>query len=206
MNLETLRQWVRGELDPATRRQVGRWILRASNPDLPEILYGLVREFEHEQADLTLVDRSPGRAFVVDLWRYLLDQGQATIEALRPAAMAGGPVLGWAASDTHLAFRNDDPNVVVDLALAGPPRLVALIGTTDLGDEHLLVKPTVLEPGNYAGVASWFPEPGEGRVTVWLVLAPATADASALSDLASAEHMSRNGDATIVAYRWSDPE
>lgn len=205
MNIDMLRQWVRGELDPVARRAVGRWMLRSPDPELPEVVYGLVRELEQEKADLALLSRSPDRSFVVALWRQLLDMGQATIEALRPPALAGGPVLGSAGTGTSLGFRKVDPEIVIDLVLHEAGRIAAVIGTTDLGDEHLLVEPTILESGTYPQIASWCPEQAEGRVTLWLVHAPAHADPSGLRDLASAVRLVRSGVATIVAARWSDP-
>ncbi len=205
MNIDMLRQWVRGELDPVARRAVGRWMLRSPDPDLPEVIHGLVREHEQEKADLALLSRSPDRSFVVALWRQLVDMGQATIEALQPPALAGGPVLGSAGTSTSLGFRAVAPDIVIDLVLHEAGRIVAVIGTTDLGDEHLLLEPTILETGTYPQVASWCPEQAEGRVTVWLVLAGAGVDPSGLRDLASADSLSRAGVATIVARRWFDP-
>jgi hypothetical protein len=80
---------------------------------------------------------------------------------------------------------------------------VAVLATTDLGDEHVLLAPTELAPGTWVDVARWAPEPGEGRVTVWVALVPAGAP-PALRTLADLEALVRAGTASVVAARWSD--
>jgi hypothetical protein len=205
VNIDMLRRWVRNELAPAERREVGRWMLRCPDPALPEVLYGLVREHEEELADLSLRERAPARSFVIDLWRRLLDGGHATIEALRPPAVAGGPVLGPAATANGIAFREVQGEVVVDLLIAEMDRRVAVLATSDLGDEHLLLEPAELAAGRYADVARWTPDPAEGRVTLWLVLAATAIDPDAMRSLTDVERLVARGAASVVAARWTDP-
>lgn len=49
MDYHTLRAWVRGELPPERRREVGRQLLRSTDPRLPGLLRGLIREHERER-------------------------------------------------------------------------------------------------------------------------------------------------------------
>jgi hypothetical protein len=49
MDCDTLRAWVRGTLPLERRREVGRYLLRCSDPALPGILRGLIQEHELEQ-------------------------------------------------------------------------------------------------------------------------------------------------------------
>jgi hypothetical protein len=49
MDIDQLRKWVRDELPAEERRAVGRELLRSSDPGLPGVLQGLIREHELEQ-------------------------------------------------------------------------------------------------------------------------------------------------------------
>ena len=205
MDIGQIRRWVRGTLPPDERRMVGRWMLRSSDTALPNIVQGLIREHQEELADAALRARAPERGFVLELWARLLDLGRATMEALRPPEMAGGAVLGGAAAGSGLVFRSVKGEVVIDALVAGDQKLASLLATTDLADEHLLFEPAILVPGTYAAVAAWTPEERDGRVTFWLVLAPATSDAALLRDLASVHAVVGRGEAEVVAARWTDP-
>lgn len=204
MNIDMLRKWVRDELDPLRRREVGRWMLRCSDPQVPEIMHGLVREYEEEIADIALRTRAPGRSFVADLWHRLLESGRAGIESLRPPALVGGAVLGSATAATGLAFREIGEEVIVDLLITQTASMIAVFATTDLGDEHLLLKPTPLIAGTYADVTRWTPESSEGRITIWLVLAPLDTDTERLQTLLSVKTLVELGTADVIAARWSN--
>ena len=206
MNIDLLRRWVRDELDPATRREVGRWMLRSQDPALPGILQGLVREHEADLADAVFAARWPDRGFLVDLWRRMLDAGRAGVEALGSPALAGGAVLGAGANETSLGFRAVDGEVVVDITLAGEQRLVAVLATTDRGDEHLLFGPRDLPSGTYMAVARWVPEVEDGRVTVWLATTPVGGDVDALRTVQAVEASLCSGTAELVAARWAETD
>lgn len=206
MNVDLLRGWVRDELDPATRREVGRWMLRAQDPELPGILQGFVREHEEELADAAFAARWPDRGFLVELWRRMLDAGRAGVEALGSPALAGGAVLGAGVTETGLCFRAVDDEVVVDITLAGEQRLVAVLATTDRGDEHVLFGPRELSSGTYMTVARWAPEAEDGRVTVWLATVPVGGDVGALRTVQAAATSARTGTAELVAARWSETD
>lgn len=205
MDIEQIRRWVRGTLPPDERRTVGRWMLRSSDAALPSIVQGLIREHQEELADAALRARAPERGFVLELWAWLLDSGRATMEALRPPEMAGGAVLGGAAAGSGLVFRSVKGEVVIDAMVAGEQKLVSVLATTDLADEHVLLVPTVLLPGTYAALAAWTPEERDGRVTFWLVLAAATSDPTLIRDLASVHTVVGRGEAELVAARWTEP-
>jgi hypothetical protein len=205
VNLDLLRRWVRDELDPTTRREVGRWMLRSPDPALPGIVHALTREHEEELADEAFRARLPGRRFVVDLWRRLLDGGRAGLEALRPPALAGGAVLGSGGSSTSLGFRAVDGDIVVDLVLGDTDQMVAVLATTDQGQEFPLYGPSPFTPGRHMDVARWTPEDHEGRVTFWLLTAEASTPPDALRDLRTAEEFFARGAVNIAAARWFDP-
>lgn len=206
MNVEMLRRWVRNELDRDARREVGRWMLRSTDPQLPSLLQGLIKEHEEEVADAALCSKWPGRAFVIDLWSRLVGEGRATFEALRPAELAGGAVLGTAASGSGLAFRRVGDEVVIDVTIAEDSRNVALLATTDLGEEHVLFGPSSLPAGTHVNVARWTPESEEGRVVVWLALVAVSAPLDELRTLASINTLAVRGDAEVLAARWSFEE
>lgn len=205
MDIEQLRQWVRGQLPPERRREVGRWMLRSGDPALPSVLQGLVREHEDELADAALRLRAPERGFVADLWRQLLDAGRATVQGLRAPELAGGAVLGTAQPTSGLVFRQLDGEVVIDVVIAGGSRTASVLATTDLGDEHVLLEPSTLEPGTYVDTARWTPEPSEGRVTLWLVLAPSGLEPAQTRPLYAVSEAMASEAVALIAARWTDP-
>lgn len=201
MSFEEVRKWVRNELDPADRRRVGRWLMRSTDPQLPELLQQLILEHQEELADKGLRTRLPHRAFLVDLWQRLAQLGDAV---LVPVAGTGIPVqahLGTASSGGGLSLRRVGEEVLLDLSLLDGPLLVSVLATTDQGEEHLLLRPTTLEAGRWAGVGAWEPEAHEGRVTFWLCRAPVGADPATLAEMAVA---SRTANVEIRAVRWGD--
>jgi hypothetical protein len=48
MDCDDIRAWVRGTLSPERCREVGRYLLRSTDPRIPAILQGLIREHERE--------------------------------------------------------------------------------------------------------------------------------------------------------------
>ena len=205
MDIESLRRWVRRELPPDERREVGRWMLRSTDPDLPGILQGLVREHEDELADAAVALRKPSWAVVLELWRTLQQTGQTIVEALRPPDLAGGAVLAPSAQGAALSFRRDSGEVVVDLVLQDRAR-VALFGTTDQPEEFLLMSPTVLEPGPHVDVTRWTPEDADGRVTLWLVMAEPQDPELRFDRLAEVVALHRAGTVEILAGRWLEAD
>ena len=49
MPLDRLRKWDRDELPPEERLEVGRWLLRSTDPTVSDILQGLIVEHEKER-------------------------------------------------------------------------------------------------------------------------------------------------------------
>ncbi|MCK6517371.1 hypothetical protein L6R46_20200 [Myxococcota bacterium] len=202
MNLELLRRWVRRELEPGERREVGRWMLRSTDPSLPGVLHGLVRELEEERLDAAITARSPTHAFLVGLWHSLINAGRASIATLQPPALAGGAVLGAAAAPTGFGFRDVGGEIAIDLMLSHHSGVCSVFATTDQAEEHLLLPPTDLQAGIYADVARWTPEDSEGRVTLWLVIATEETDRTSLLTLRSVEPLLAAGAVKVVAARW----
>lgn len=180
-------------------------MLRTGDPALPSVLQGLIREHEDELADAALRHRAPERGFVADLWRQLLDAGRATVHGLRAPELAGGAVLGTAQPTSGLVFRQLDGEVVIDVVIAGGARTASVLATTDLGDEHVLLEPSTLEPGTYVDAARWTPEPSEGRVTLWLVLAPSDLEPAQTRPLSAVSEAMASEAIELIAARWTDP-
>jgi hypothetical protein len=203
MNLDQLRRWVRDELAPTERREVGRWILRCGDPALPVVLQGLIREHEQEQADAALRARRPDRAFVTDLWRSMLDAGQGWIQALAPDVLPSGAVLGGDASAPPLSIHAAGTDVTVVVHV--PVTCVATVfATSDRGDEFILLDSTRLSAGTHPLWRAWTPEADEGRVTFWLLRQPA--GARPCVSLAAAAALTTHGSGVLVAARWVDPD
>jgi hypothetical protein len=203
MDIDQIRRWVRRELPPGERTKVGRWLMRTADPRVADVLHGLIREWEDERADEVARRRAPQHAWTIDLYGRLLELGHAVFDVLREPGIAGGALLGPVSGSSNLSFRGINDKVVVDLAITEPEADVAVFGTTDRGDQHLLYGPETVERGALIGVAEWEPDPSEGRVTIWLAIAPArTVSPQDLGDLRRVAELEGRGEASLVAFRW----
>lgn len=181
MTEEMLRRWASGELDPTERRAVTRWVVRCTDPDLPVVLHGMLRESRESTADAALrqVDALWGR--LVDAWGALLDAGQAewTVpEGGLVLASVGGP---WVRID-------DGPTVVVEPT----DDEVVLYLTDDRPMVQRLHGPGAAPTGQIA-----LPTP-DGRTTLWAIRGaglPRRPDAR--EELLAALDVG-----TVVALRW----
>jgi hypothetical protein len=77
-DIDTLRQFVRDELEPETEKELYRWMIRCSDPRLPVLLESLEIEWEQVQADAELSEsgQAIGELFI-DLWQA----GRARVDA-----------------------------------------------------------------------------------------------------------------------------
>lgn len=114
-------------------------------------------------------------------------------------------MLGTAQPTSGLVFRQLDGEVVIDVVIAGGSRTASVLATTDLGDEHVLLEPSTLEPGTYVDTARWTPEPSEGRVTLWLVLAPSGLEPAQTRPLYAVSEAMASEAVALIAARWTDP-
>jgi hypothetical protein len=69
-DIDTLRQFVRDELDDETEKEIYRWMIRCSDSRLPVLLESLEIEWEQVQADAELSEagQTIGELFI-DLWQ-----------------------------------------------------------------------------------------------------------------------------------------
>ncbi len=166
MTEERLRAWVRGELAGEERREVTRWLVRCTDPRIPSLLQGMLREQRDEAADARLGSRGPLWSTLTDAWRRLIEAGEALttgpepalvpagVEALEPLRLEErqGELLVVADTDGGALFLTDDTGRVDRLAGPGAGELIARV------PEELGPRPTVwLTAG---------PEPDLGAATL----------------------------------------
>ena len=152
MTEEKLRQWVAGGLSPAERREVTRWVVRCTDPDLPVLLHGMLRESRETAADQALrgVDALWGR--LVDAWTTLVEAGRAE----------------WTVPDAPLVLASvDEPWV----RLEDGPRVVVQQADGEVALYLMDDRPSVQRlhgPGPAPAAALPLPTTG-GRTTLWAV-------------------------------------
>ena len=162
MDEATLRSWVRGELDKTRRREVTRWMLRCDDPRLPDVLSGLITEWEEEQADERLLARLPGLGWLTEAWERLLDAGAATFQ---PPVAALATLAG--AGDELVLVRGDE-GVYPLLTLDGAAEVAAWV--TDDADGVTLLEPPRPRPAGRHALAAWRADPDDGRVRFWVAV------------------------------------
>lgn len=163
MTEETLRRWVRGQLPPAERREVSRWMLRCTDPELPELLQALTREARDEAQDADLI--AAGREALVRAWRALLAAGQAGLSVGEaPALVLAG--VGPGAPPPLLSLRVEGDRLRLDLHLPEAAE-VALWASRDLGPPQALLSPRPLASGPHANRVSI--DASADRLTLWLL-------------------------------------
>jgi len=174
---DSLRRYIRGQLSPQERRGVTRWIVGCTDPELPILLQGLIREHDEEQADERLRNLHPSASIWIDTWAKLLERGKATWREVSdvPHVPAHGFLKTTESPDVHFHFRgisdSAEPVVIVDLFL-DQSSLVLVLATTDQGKKHLLVEPGLLPSGTHADITRWQVAGEDGRVTFWLAHLP----------------------------------
>lgn len=197
MEIDRLRAWVRRDLPPKERRQVTRWLLRNADPSIPDLVQGLIREWEEEQADARVVARRPAAAAILDAWRWMLEQGRTAL------ALDGDTIPGLVLQSDEedapeaLVVRDGKEDVQVEVWL-DRACFVAVFVTPDGRDEVVtLIPPTPLAAGQQAP-RHWRPEPEDGRTTFWLVQGPTPPPDS----LVEALDLVRSGVLDAMAVRW----
>jgi hypothetical protein len=169
MTEDIIRRWMRGDLRGAERRDVTRWVVRCTDPDLAVLLHGLSLEITDEARDAALNARGPFWARLSDAWRSLLDAGRAQATL----GLDAGLVLARATDDAKaatLTLLRDSTGVVAtfrpDPARASS-RTVVMVVTDDGGTVQRLA----VQGDGIAWVAR-LPEPLGDRTTVWAALSP----------------------------------
>ena len=192
----TLRAWVRGTLSPARRREVTAWMLRCTDPDLPILIHGLIREQEQEQSDAALLARAPDAGWLVDAWHRLLELGAATWETLASdepqlavlaAGSTNGPVFAVIEEGDGVARFRIRPGLVGQFVL---------VVTNDRLEEELLLPPTRSSELSEDRIPGWQVQEGDGRTTFWFAVGDAPP-----SELRELVQASASGDVQLHAVR-----
>lgn len=126
MTEERLLRWVRGELSARERLDVAEWLVRCSDPRLPEVLSGMIRAVEEERAD-ALLRAKPLGAALASAWSRLWEEARALFDSpAGPLLASVGPPFKWEwregelwalwLDDTPVRFvLSDDSGEIVDL-------------------------------------------------------------------------------------------
>jgi len=192
MNPQLLRRWANDTLSPPEKRQVYRWMVTCTDPDLPLLLHGMLRERREREADQRLSAQKGLWSSLVDHWHTLLDAGEAAWTTPGTA-----PVLATVdqAQEQPLASIEEPTDGKFTLALHTPPALqVTALISTDTPSVHLLCEGL---PGGDHNL----PLPAVGpRPTVWVFVGAALPRAArpeeTLKELLQAEGV------TVQALRW----
>ncbi len=152
MTEDRLRAWVRGELSGEERREVTRWLVRCTDPRLPALLQGMLREQRDEAADAQLAARGPVWSRLTEAWQRLVEAGEAIVVLPEPTL-----VLASADADPLRLEERDGELVAVGDIDEG-----AIFLTDDTGRSELLVGPG---PGPLEAA---IPAARASRATIWL--------------------------------------
>jgi hypothetical protein len=195
---ETLRRWMNGELSPSESREVARWIVRCTSPELGPLLRALAREREEAEADRTLLSFAPHWRALVEKWIALLTTGAAGWTSPDAGLVLASLAPETASSWCRLRESDDGVQVIVD----GDPDLeVAIYLTADDARARRVVPPT-----DYADV-TWpilLEQVGADRPTLWTVRGRSLPrDPDPLTELLAA--LDRD-DVEVRALRWDEVE
>jgi len=162
MTEEMLKRWTRGELRGEERREVTRWVVRCTDPQLPVLLQGMIREARYEAADQGLASRGGLWSRLVEAWGTMLEAGRAGLTT------GLGPSLVLASDDEEV------PAEVLSVRLMPAPEVqlrlsesteAAIYLSSDEGDCVRLWGPAPAQ----ADVAAPIPDLAGGRTTLWAV-------------------------------------
>jgi hypothetical protein len=195
MNEAMLRRWVAGELDADQRLEVTRWMVCCTDPALPAVLRGLIRERADARADAA--ERARGSAFgrLVDHFAALWERGAAILDV-------GGPTLVPASDTTPsqatvLSVSESADGVVLATidAPATSAREVAIYLTSD-GVEAVRVWGPAAAPSGPVRV----PPPFGERPTLWAIWGTTLPRVSSTTQ----ELLAALGDSSVehAAVRW----
>jgi hypothetical protein len=193
MNEATLRAWVRKELPPEERREVTRWMIRCTDPALPLILHGMVRELEESPVDAALAAMGRVWSQIVEGWNQLVDlgfaswsdqaQGQIVVASADPSA-PGSALSVTEAGGAWLVEVSGEIGATVQIYLTDAAGLAQTAVEGTIGEDGWL-RETIELPDTVA-------------VTLWAAIGETLREASSAAD-ALADALA--DDATAV-YAW----
>lgn len=162
MNEDTLRRWANDALPPEEAREVYRWMVRCTDPDLPFLLSGLLRERRDRVADRTLAAQGGFWQSLVERWADLLDAGAAlwTQPGLAPVQAS----VDSARQAAEVWLEDPDEDGSLELELDTDPGIEVAVFLTD-------DSPTLVEVYWGAGGRHTIPLPAHGaRATAWVFM------------------------------------
>lgn len=130
-DIDTLRAFVRDELDAEDQKAIYRWMVRCTDPRLPPLLESLQIEWEQVQADRDLSEAGQrvGQRFL-EIWQ----QGDGGLDSVLAAEAVQEASLSYAFRDTGGAVPRDEG--------------VALVETSDARPESRTVTPQIVAAGS----------------------------------------------------------
>ncbi len=189
-----LEAWMAGRLSPAEDRVVSRWLVRCTDPRLPQLLHGMVQARKDAERDLSW--RSLGALFsaAVDRWSSMLQVGLAQIVPPEPVSVLASVDEGDA---WQVRTREDGW-----MRIPGAPGLPGWVTVYSLDATHgarRLLDPSARDLPLEVQVAL---TPGV-RTLVWVVATPSS---PVLSGVDNDDLMAilDNSSADVRAVRW-DP-
>lgn len=132
MNEALLQRWLRGDLPAQQRREVSRWIVRCTSPELAPLLHGMLQHQRDEAADAATLTRFPSLSSIVTLWHRLLTQGKATLHSGEEALVLAA--LELEVQPVRIALERLDDRVVARIELTKPgDQTLLLLRSSDDG-------------------------------------------------------------------------
>ena len=185
MNEAMLKQWVAGTLSHAEEREVARWMVRCTDPKLPQVLLGMLREQREAQADAEQSALGAVWQRLNQAWNTLLDIGDAAWVqpgmALQPASLTAG-------EEADALVLTDDEALAVSVAGSEPVQVAVTNGAGEVYVLHGQPDDTVVLPLDLGA-----------RPTVWIVRGAQTIlTANDLTDAIA------SSDTRVSALRWRD--
>lgn len=190
MNEDRLRRWADNALTPEEAREVYRWMVRCTDPDLPLVLSGLMRERREREADRGLSGRGAFWGRLVEGWQRLVGEGHAlwTQPGLGPLPAA----LEDAVAPEVWLDEGQDGAVVLELDVAAELQVVVFVSDD---------RPSLIEVFRGRGGRRTIGLPKVGsRPTAWVFVGKVLA--SGMDAAASLEVLLDDLEVSTTALRW----
>lgn len=193
MNEELLQRWLRRDLPPVQQREVSRWLVCCTSPELGPLLHGMLQHHRDEVVDSVQVIKFPAFSAVISLWQRLLTQGRATLDA-------GGDALVLAeheavARPLQVSLERINDRVLAQIELTSPGhQTLLLLRSSDDGAIERLAR---MSPPLPTLVRVELGPAAAPRLTLWVALSkdPPTRDDPREELLAQSDE--------LFALRWA---
>ncbi len=193
MTEETLRRWANVELSRDEARDVYRWMVRCTSPELPTLLTGLLRERREREADAALRQRGSTWPELVQRWAQLLADGAASWT--EPGLMPMPASVDDEAPRPQVWLEERDGATRVRVDIEEDAEVTVFVTDDDGGAVRL--------PEASGRPREWVLPRMGARPTVWVAMGTASTPepADVLEQLAQ---RTDDDDVAVVALRWTD--